>query len=175
LKLNIFIILILGFTAAGCGYQLRENPQTSENAATANSNDKNINTANKNDSANSNTAKAGNAASEKDNADAGGKLVLTATSETGVYPCNGREVEIDENATANTFNLTGECKRLIVLGISNRVSVEKVGEVLVDGVSNKIVYGEGIDGKKPKITKKGVTNSVMQKGSEEEKKELESQ
>ena len=88
----------------------------------------------------------------------GDLLYLDETGETAAYECKKREVEID--GTANNYNFTGECKKLTVKGVSNKVKVEKVGEIIVEGNSNKITYGEGLDGKEPKITKDGITPTV---------------
>ena len=81
--------------------------------------------------------------------------------ETAAYKCNGKEVEV--GGTANIVNLTGECKKVTVAGVSNKVNVEKVGEINVSGISNKVTYGEGMNGKKPKISKSGTSTSVDKK------------
>jgi hypothetical protein len=99
-------------------------------------------------------------------------LILSSTSDYKAIPCNNREIEITREATSNNFKLTGECKKISVDGVSNDVTVEKVGEIIVKGTSNKVIYGEGIDGKKPKITKTGVSNAVDSR-SVKEKKEAE--
>lgn len=99
-------------------------------------------------------------------------LILSETSDTKTIPCNNREIEVSEDATASNYKLTGECKKVTVAGVSNKVSVEKVGEIVVSGSSNKVIYGEGLEGKKPKITKTGVSTEVTQiKTSEEKQKE----
>lgn len=100
-------------------------------------------------------------------------LILTGTSESRTFPCNGREIEITEDATSNNYTLTGECKKLTVDGVSNSVNVETVGEIVVTGVSNKIIYGEGLNGKKPKIKKSGTSTSVDSQKSLEEKSKSE--
>lgn len=87
-------------------------------------------------------------------------LILSFTSDYKTIPCNNREIEILDDATSNTFKFTGECKKITVDGVSNKVTLEKVGEIIVIGTSNRVIYGEGIDGKKPKITKTGVSNYV---------------
>ncbi len=98
----------------------------------------------------------------------GGTLVLSGTSESLTIPCNQREVELDEDTTANTYTLTGECKKLLVDGVSNRIYVDKVGEIEVLGASNKVYYGEGLDGKAPKIRKKGTSLIVEKQKAKEE-------
>lgn len=87
-------------------------------------------------------------------------LILSEVSDFQTIPCNNREIEITEDATASNYKLTGECKKITVAGVSNKVTVDKVGEIVVSGSSNKVVYGEGLDGKKPKITKTGISTSV---------------
>ena len=165
MKLKVFIILTLGFVLSGCNYKLREPVKTSTNANTASN-------SNKDDYTSADTAKSGNTVSGADET-VGGKLVLSNTGESASYPCKGREVEIGEEATANTLTLTGECKKLVVGGVSNSVFVEKVGEIVVTGTSNKVIYGEGIGGKQPKISKSGISTSVESKKSAEEKKRAE--
>ena len=172
LKLNMFIVLILGFVFSGCDYKLRETPRA-ENTKTAESNASNANLGNVNNYANASAANEGNTVSSKNNYE-GGKLTVSDTGRTATLPCNRQEIELDENATANTLTFTGECKKLTVNGVSNKIFVEKVGEIIVTGISNKITYGEGISGKKPKITKSGTHTDVYQKGSAEEKKATES-
>lgn len=157
LKLKVFIILTLGFILAGCNYKLREPVRSSENT-TRESNE----TGNSTVYANTNTV--------TDEGDTGGKLILSDTGRTATIPCREREVEIEEAATANTITLTGECKKLIVDGVSNKIFVDKVGEIVIGGTSNKVIYGEGIGGKKPKISKSGTSTKVEQKTAEDANK-----
>lgn len=100
-------------------------------------------------------------------------LLLSETSDFKTIPCNGREIEVSEDATASTYKLTGECKKVTVDGVSNKVTVEKVSEIIVKGTSNAVIYGEGIDGKKPKITKTGVSTSVSSMQDVKKKQEAE--
>ncbi len=162
-----------GLLWTACGYELPKTTNTADNstnfAAATNQNAKNqsnylINAeqANKNaGAANSKTAD-GNAGETK--------LVLIGSGESTTYPCNGREVEVEESATAISYTFTGECKKITVDGVSVTVNVEKVGEIVVKGVSNKVIYGEGIGGKKPKITKSGTSTSAETKAEAEKKK-----
>lgn len=168
MKLKAFI-LIGGIFLAGCGYEL---PKTAENA----NNSRNTNTQT-NQTADNQSAATGNTMnSESKTADSkaetgDGKLILSGTGETATYPCNGREVEIEEEATANSYTLTGECKKLTVKGVSNKIAVEKVGEIAAAGISNRVTYTEGIGGKPPKISKSGTSNTVESKKAEAEKKQ----
>jgi hypothetical protein len=172
MKSKLLIFLTIGLFLFGCDYQFREKPQTDENANTANS-PKNQNS--NNETNQSNNTNAGNSNSKAENADSSSEpLILSGTSESTTFSCNKREVEVVEDATANSYTLTGECKKLTVDGVSNKVSVEKVGEIVVKGTSNKVTYGEGFDGKKPKISKSGVSTSVDSMKSAKEKKDAES-
>lgn len=121
------------------------------------------------ESQNTKTANA-NVATAKTPIDSSVPLILSGTNEFSKIPCAGREVEIDETATANDYTLTGECKKITVDGVSNEVSVEKVGEIVVKGSSNKVTYIEGIGGRKPKITNGGVSSVIDSKKSLDEKK-----
>lgn len=93
----------------------------------------------------------------------GGTLLISDEGVNSTIECNERDVEFDAETTANNITLTGECKKLLVDGVSNTVTVDKVGEIEVVGTSNKVYYGEGLDGKKPKITKNGVSAVVEKK------------
>lgn len=154
MKSKLLIILIGGLFLAGCDYQFKETPQTESNSP--------INSANKNTNAQTSAAGTNQADVTSPVKDENGTdpLILTGTSESRTIPCNDRTVEVVENATANSYTLTGSCKKLTVDGVSNKVSVEKVGEISVKGTSNKVTYVEGLDGKKPKITKSGVSTAV---------------
>ena len=101
-------------------------------------------------------------------------LILSEASDYKSFPCNGREIEILKEATSSTFNVSGECKKITVDGVANNVTVEKVGEIVVRGTSNKVTYSEGLEGKKPKIDKTGISNSVDSSKAVKEKKVAES-
>lgn len=168
MKLKAFI-LIGGIFLAGCGYELPKTPENVNNSRNAN--------AQANQTADNQSAAAGNSMNKESKpadskAETGdGKLILSGTGEIATYPCNGREVEIEEEATANSYTLTGECKKLTVAGVSNKITVEKVGEIAAGGISNRVTYTEGIGGKSPKISKSGTSNTVESKKAEEEKKQ----
>lgn len=164
MKLKLFVFLSVMLFISGCNYEFTETPQKVENTNSVEKEKEDIlkpaedtkTTADNSISENKNGVEE-NAA----NTDEGGTLFLDGSSEVFAFPCNGREVEV--GGTANIVNLSGECKKLIVAGVSNKVNVEKVGEINVDGVSNKVTYVEGMDGKKPKISKKGTSTSVDKK------------
>lgn len=114
---------------------------------------------------NSNTANVGSSTPE-----IGGTLLLADTGKFETIACNQRDVELDAESTANTYTLTGECKTLVVDGVSNKVFVEKVGEIEVKGISNKVYYKSGIDGEKPKIKKEGTSTIVEQEKEKDDGK-----
>jgi Protein of unknown function (DUF3060) len=157
MKSKLLIFFIGGLICSACNYKpLDTKPEA--------------NAANSQTQTNQNSKNQSNQ-QENGNNDDGGKLVLTGTSKSASYPCNGREVEIDADTTAGKYTFTGECKKLVVDGVASTVWVEKVGEIVVKGVSNKVIYGEGIGGKKPKITKTEATTATVQSKAEAEKKE----
>jgi hypothetical protein len=159
LKRNIIILAIMALSIAGCGTEKRK---TEEKAADTNTKTETAGNINANVAANEN-----NTNSESSKTEETGPLVLFGDGKSEAYECKGREVEVDESTTANKFTLSGECKKLKVDGVSNRVYVDKVGEIEVIGTSNKVYYGAGLDGPKPKIMKKGTSLVVEKKKSEE--------
>ena len=169
----MLIFIINALLWLGCGYQLPKTADNSTNLQT-NGNAKNQSSETK-DSVNAEKPdKNGATVSKQENGGDGAKLILSGTGESATYPCNGREIEVEKSATASRYTLTGECKKLVVDGVSNVINVEKVGEIVVSGTSNKIIYSEGLNGKKPKITKSGTSTSVDSKKSLEEKEKSES-
>ena len=164
MKSQLLVLLTAGLLLSACDYKFSETPQNAENvnASTAQTNQNANNQSNENKAANS-----------KEEISSDTPLILSGTSENTTFPCGGREVEVTTDSTANNYILTGECKKLTVDGVSNTIKVEKVGEISVTGVSNKVIYGEGLNGKKPKIKKSGTSTSVDSLKSLEEKKNSE--
>lgn len=169
MKSKFLVLLIIGLFLSGCDYKFSETPQTEENGNVANS-QTNRNSNNQTNVMNAANTDENSANTKTETINSNEPLVLSGTSESATFLCGGREVEIVEDATANTYNLTGECKKLTVGGVSNTVNVEKVGEISVAGISNKVIYGEGLNGKSPKIKKDGPSTSVDSKKSVEAKK-----
>ena len=173
MKSKAVIFLLGGLLLTGCGYELPKTANTADTSTNSavlinqNTNNQSNNIVNV-EQVNKNTV-AGNSKMANGNT-AETKLVLIGSGESTTYPCNGREVEIEESATAISYTFTGECKKITVDGVSVTVNVEKVGEIVVKGVSNKVIYGEGIGGKKPKITKSGTSTSAETKAEAEKKK-----
>jgi outer membrane lipopolysaccharide assembly protein LptE/RlpB len=173
MKSKALFFLIAAMFLSACGYELPKTANSADNSTNSANRNANNQSNQTNNAVNAGQPNKNAAASQTDGGNAGGKLVLSGNSESATHACQGREVEVVETATANTYTLTGECKKLTVDGVSNTINVDKVGEVVVTGVSNKIVYGEGIGGKKPKITKSG-TSTFVDSRAEAEKKAAQS-
>lgn len=171
MKSKAATFLLGGLLLTACGYEL---PKTGNGESNSTNSAVSVNQNTKNESNGATSAQQGNknnGAANSKNADGGGatKLVLTNSGESATFPCGGREVEVDESVTASNYTLTGECKKLTVDGVTVTVTVEKVGEIVATGVSNKVVYGEGVNGKKPKITKSGPSVWVGTKAEAEKR------
>jgi hypothetical protein len=166
MKSKYLIFLIGALFLSGCGYELPKTANGNGNSAPPSNQAANQSNANK---PATNVSSTNNAAQNSSGNAEGGKLILDGTGESTTIPCNGREVEVDENSTANSYTLTGECKKITVDGVSNKIKVDKVGEIVVRGVSNTVTYGEGLNGGKPKISKSG-RSAVVETKAEAEKK-----
>jgi hypothetical protein len=155
MKSNLLLPILVCLFFIGCNYNIPQNPVVEENTNTT-----------------PQKSEAQLEAEKKLLTD--DPLILSEVSDFKTIPCNNREIEISEDATASNYKLTGDCKKVTVAGVSNKVTVDKVGEIIVSGSSNKVVYSEGLDGKKPKITKSGISTSVDSAQSLNEKKAKES-
>lgn len=167
MKLKLSVLLLVILFLAGCNYEFSETPQVEENSNATNTETTKIQNTNSvgNEEKPADDGKGSSPKEDTANPIDGDTLILESTGETAAYKCNGKEVEV--GGTANIINLTGECKKVTVAGVSNKVTVEKVGEINVSGISNKVTYGEGLNGKKPKISKSGTSTSVDKKESPE--------
>ncbi len=154
MKVFIFI-LALALFSFGCNYELREIPKSKENTSSSQSNT----TSDKSETKDTTTSDK----PVEDDGVEGGTLLFSDTGVSNSYPCKKREVEFDKDSTANVITLTGECKKITVDGVSNKVFVEKVGQIIVRGISNKVTYESGIGGGKPKISVSGTSTSAKQK------------
>lgn len=155
MKFNLILFALIGVLFSGCNYNKLREVVVEENTNVANRKTQE-------------QIEAENRLLTED------PLILSETSDYKSFPCNGREIEILKDAISNTFKISGECKKITVDGVANNVTVEKVGEIVVRGTSNKVTYGEGLEGKKPKIGKTGISNSVESLKAVNEKKVRES-
>lgn len=141
MKFYLFLMFLVCLFFVGCNYNIPQNPVVEENTNTT-------------------PQKSEAQLAEEKRLQTEDPLILSEVSDYKTIPCNNREIEISEDSTASNYKLTGECKKVTVAGVSNKVTVDKVGEIIVSGSSNKVVYGEGLDSKKPKITNTGVSTAV---------------
>lgn len=154
MKFYLLLIILVCSFLSGCNYNIPQNPVVEENT-------------------NTKPQKSEEQLAAEKRLLTEDPLILSETSDNKTIPCNNREIEVSEDATASNYRLTGECKKVTVAGVSNKVTVEKVGEIVVSGSSNKVIYGEGLDGKKPKIKKTGVSTSVDSQNDLKEKSDKE--
>lgn len=155
---TVLIFLTFIFALSGCNYELRETPKTAANSA---------NTENSANAENPGKS-ASNIAPEEIDAEAveGGELLITDTGRQSEIECLNREVEFDKDTTSNQIYFKGTCKKITVDGVANKITVEEVGQIIVKGVSNRVVYESGIGGGKPKIQVSGISTSAEKKETE---------
>ena len=125
--------------------------------------DKEINISEDGISIKSNNEDDGKEPKDGDKADSGDskiaeKLILKGMNENKTIACEGRRILA--NGTGNRYKFTGECSALLVSGVGQTITVEKVGRINVNGTGNKITYAEGLDGKEPKVSNAGTGNSI---------------
>lgn len=63
----------------------------------------------------------------------------------------------------NTITLTGNCTQLIVAGNKNKVSVAVVGEIVLSGNNNTVIWLRALKGVKPRLMLTGKANTVSKK------------
>jgi hypothetical protein len=141
------IVLILAFIFVGCNYKLRDIEKEKAEAEAALP-----------DSEKTPKVKA----PPKPEVPEGGEFLISDTGKMINHTCNKSTLELDKDTTSNTVNVKGICQKIIVDGVSNNVFVEEVGEIVVRGISNKVVYKKGIGGGKPKISVTGTSTSAKQ-------------
>jgi hypothetical protein len=91
-----------------------------------------------------------------------GQISLMGTEQKQTVTCaKGAEVSIE--GTSNDYIIKGECKHVSVTGTDNKVRVESVGRVTVEGTGNVVIWERGLgSARKPKISTSGVNNKVTQ-------------
>lgn len=105
----------------------------------------------------------GGVGTTKETTDEKGRTVveMTVSSKTKSYACDGKVYDVE--AVSSNLTFTGECKELIIDGSSNKIHIEKVGKIKVDGVKNTITYGNGLNGNEPTIENSGLESTVEKK------------
>ena len=85
---------------------------------------------------------------------------LDANEQTYSYNCGGNDW-VAISGKGNSITIRGECSLLEVNGSSNKVSVESVGSIKINGNNNDIRYTRAPDGKaKPVVKNKGAANTI---------------
>lgn len=90
-----------------------------------------------------------------------GTLNLLGSGQQQVVTCDGNAVQITGNH--GSITLQGTCSEVVLVGNSNRIESETVGEISVTGNENQITWSNGLKGAKPTISQSGEANSVTQK------------
>lgn len=75
--------------------------------------------------------------------------------------CNGERIEI--NGAGNNILIKGKASFIEINGAANVIHVEQVESLDVTGMGNKVFYRELVDGKKPNISKSGLSIQIEQK------------
>ncbi|RYZ42054.1 MAG: DUF3060 domain-containing protein [Myxococcaceae bacterium] len=100
------------------------------------------------------------AAAQDDSAESS-NFEVTGSNETATHECKpGSTVEI--TGESNKVTLTGECKSVNVNGSNNTVTVEATSAIDVTGMSNSVTWKRGHGKSKPKISRTGMNNKVVQ-------------
>ena len=85
---------------------------------------------------------------------------LDASDSSYSYVCDGGDT-IALTGNGNTLTITGECAGIDVAGSRNKVSLESVGTIKVNGNNNEVSYTRAPAGKaKPVIKNKGAANTI---------------
>lgn len=71
---------------------------------------------------------------------------------------DGDDVQV--NGTAHDIKVAGTLHKLDVDGAKNTIYVDKVELIEIDGMGNKVFYRQKINGKEPRVSKDGLSNSV---------------
>ena len=86
----------------------------------------------------------------------GGSLSVDGNAQTKNIACNDGNLSVDGREM--TVNVTGHCAKLSVDGVINKVTIDSVDAIDIDGVHNVVTYHSG----SPKITKQNGQNTVQQ-------------
>jgi hypothetical protein len=89
-----------------------------------------------------------------------GTLRVQSSGVTRTIECKGRSVQID--GSSNDITLLGDCPSVVVNGTGQDVKVERAGSIRVAGVGNTVVWGEALEGNRPRVRSAGINNSVRQ-------------
>ncbi|MCV7029636.1 DUF3060 domain-containing protein [Mycobacterium sherrisii] len=88
---------------------------------------------------------------------------IDASVATVTYDC-GNQSPIRIVGQDATVTLNGSCGEVDVTGIANTVNLQTVASIRVTGTGNHITWMNGPDGKIPRISNTGGSNSVVGPG-----------
>jgi hypothetical protein len=88
------------------------------------------------------------------------EIVRSAGGAVETINCQGQSVSI--KGASSSFTLVGECPLVSVTGANNKVQIEHAGTITVTGTSNEIVWSQGINGERPRVSDTGTGNTVRQ-------------
>ncbi len=86
------------------------------------------------------------------------QVKVTGSNERRSIECNGGTVSIIGGA--NELTLRGACKKVDITGAGNTVAIESVGAIEVSGANNRITWQDGLDGRRPRVSRTGLGNVV---------------
>ena len=85
---------------------------------------------------------------------------LDANDSSYSYVCDGGDT-LSLTGNGNTLSITGECAAIDVAGSRNKITLESVGAIKVNGNNNEVSYERAPAGKtKPVIKNKGAANTI---------------
>lgn len=87
-------------------------------------------------------------------------LGITGYDSKGAKPCDSTSVHVQGNN--HQLHLTSRCAALVVAGYDNRITVDTVGSIEVQGNGNHVAWHEGRDGGRPRVSASGYDNIVEQ-------------
>lgn len=79
-----------------------------------------------------------------------------------VYDANGKTVFVSGNS--HKIRLTGNAAKIVVSGNTNVVTADGASQIDASGNTNKVIYNNLVNGKKPAISITGHDNSVKKAG-----------
>lgn len=85
---------------------------------------------------------------------------LDANDSSYSYVCGGSDW-VAIRGKGNSLTIRGECALLEVDGSGNKITVESVGSIRINGNNNDVRYAHAPDGKtRPVIKNKGAANTI---------------
>lgn len=87
-------------------------------------------------------------------------FTLKANEASYSYVCDGDDWIVLEGK-GNDLTVKGDCDVLEIHGANNRITIESVGTIKINGNNNDVRYDRAVKGKKAPVSKiRGAANSV---------------